>query len=65
MTISEANSILGMTPERLTEFMAESRRNKTLSAIVKRANASLLGKDPDARQRASAVLARMGLLDVD
>jgi len=65
MTVAEADDILGMTPERLVEFINESRRNKTLSTMVQRANAALLGEDEDARGRARAVLSRVGLLDVD
>ena len=64
MTVAEADDILGMTPDRLIEFISESRRNKTLSTMVQRANAALLGDDPEAQGRASAVLARLGLLDV-
>ena len=64
MTVAEADDILGMTPDRLIEFISESRRNKTLSTMVQRANAALLGDDPEAQGRASAVLSRMGLLDV-
>jgi hypothetical protein len=65
MTVAEANSILGMTQERLVEFISECRRNKTLSTMVQRANAALLSDDAEASGRARAVLARMGLLNVD
>lgn len=65
MTVAEANDILGMTPDRLIEFISESRRNRTLTTMVQRANAALMGDDPEASSRAGAVLARMGLLHVD
>lgn len=65
MTVAEAENILGMSTERLMEFISECRNNKTLSTMVQRANAALLGEDPDASRRARAVLERMGLLDVD
>lgn len=64
MTVAEADSILGMTPDRLANFIAESRNNKTLSSMVQRANAALLGNDTAARDRAQAVLAKLGLLEV-
>lgn len=65
MTVAEADSILGMTQDRLNDFIAESRSSKTLSGMVQRANAAILGDDAEASNRAKAVLARMGLLDVD
>lgn len=65
MTVAEADNILGMAPEKLLEFIAECRRNRTLSTMVKRANQALLSEDPDTRWRARAVLERMGLLDID
>lgn len=64
MTVAEADDILGMTPDRLIEFISECRRNKTLSTMVHRANAALLGDDPEAKGRARAVLERIGLLEV-
>lgn len=64
MTVAEADDILGMTPDRLIEFISESRRNKTLSTMVQRANVALLGDDPEAKGRARAVLSRIGLLEV-
>lgn len=63
MTMAEADNILGMAPDRLHEFMAECRANKTLSTIIKRANAAILGDDLAARDRARRVLQRMGLWD--
>lgn len=65
MTVAEADHILGMTPDRLNDFITENLRAKKLSALVRGLNDALACDDPYIQSRARAVLQRIGLLDID
>lgn len=63
MTVPNAEDILRLPLEDVSDFIITHRRAKTLSATVRRLNDELLNGDSQAHDRARGALEHLGFLE--